>query len=359
MSAVTSSRLPHAPLHTLYTHSGPVNAVCFSQNAGTYVLTGSSDRAIHLSRAVPTTGGRASSHASPATSTPIQRYNEHAYGVLDLAVSADNARFASVGGDKKVFLWDVERATTLRRWLGHEGRVEAVAFGGVDDSVVVSGSADSTVKLWDARAHSAKPIQTLAEARDTVSAVDVHMPSATVVSGSYDGRVRSYDLRAGRTTTDVVCVGGGGAVTSVACSQDGQAVLASCLDSKVRMLDRSNGAVLRGFGGSSSPATITGAVAAVPVTYHNESLRIRSCWAVGDGVVISGGEGERSGGEGGAEEGRLFAWDVLSGDMIAAIGMGRGVKVVSSVAWSESARTWAAGCSDGSVRVFGPGDGRG
>lgn len=59
--------------------------------------------------------------------------------MLDITVSADNARFASVGGDKQVFLWDVETGSTIRRWSGHAGRVEAVAFGGEGDSVVISG----------------------------------------------------------------------------------------------------------------------------------------------------------------------------------------------------------------------------
>lgn len=59
--------------------------------------------------------------------------------MLDLAVTDDNARFASVGGDKTVFLWDVATAQTVRRWAGHAGRVNAVGFGGEGDQVVVSG----------------------------------------------------------------------------------------------------------------------------------------------------------------------------------------------------------------------------
>ena len=50
--------------------------------------------------------------------------------MLDIAVSDDNARFASVGGDRQVFLWDVGSARTVRRWGGHGGRVNAVGFGG-------------------------------------------------------------------------------------------------------------------------------------------------------------------------------------------------------------------------------------
>lgn len=56
-----------------------------------------------------------------------------------MAVTADNARFASVGGDRQVFLWDVEQGGTTRRWGGHNSKVEAVEFAGDGDSVVVSG----------------------------------------------------------------------------------------------------------------------------------------------------------------------------------------------------------------------------
>jgi len=55
-------------------------------------------------------------------------------------VTADNARFASVGGDRTVFLWDVEQGATTRRWSGHNARIEAVQFAGEGDAVVVSGT---------------------------------------------------------------------------------------------------------------------------------------------------------------------------------------------------------------------------
>lgn len=109
----------------------------FSSYPGTYVLTGSSDRAIHLSRAVPSNAKN--SATAVETTSPIQRYEAHGYSVLDVAVAADNARFASVGGDRQVFLWDVEQGMTIKRWGGHNSRVEAVQFAGDGDSLVVSG----------------------------------------------------------------------------------------------------------------------------------------------------------------------------------------------------------------------------
>lgn len=130
--------LPKAPSPTKLTNPGPVNALTFSSSPGTYLLTGSSDRSIHLSRAVPNNSNNP--HALPAeTTSPIQRYDAHGYSVLDVAVAADNARFASVGGDRGVFLWDVEQGVTVRRWSGHNARIEAVEFAGEGDAVVVSG----------------------------------------------------------------------------------------------------------------------------------------------------------------------------------------------------------------------------
>ncbi|PLB51941.1 WD domain protein [Aspergillus steynii IBT 23096] len=332
MTAIKS--FPTELAHTLKTHNGPVNAVTFSSYPGTYILTGSSDRAVHLTRALPS-----NTTAGAETTSPIQKYEAHGYSVLDVAVASDNARFASVGGDRQVFLWDVEHGGTTRRWSGHGARVEAVQFAGEGDSVVVSGSADTTINLWDARSNNHKPIQTLPEAGDTVSSLHVHMPTYSIASGSYDGRARVYDIRMGRTSEDVF----GQPVTSVRCSADGNALLASTLDSRVRMLDRADGKLLKAFGDGVGDAEKSSAV------YRNSELRIRSVFAKGDAVVLSGSEADKTDK---SSEACVFAWDVLSGEVVAAVPAGKGVRVVSCVAWNEKGGCWAGGCSDGSVKVY-------
>ncbi len=66
--------------------------------------------------------------------------------MLDIAVAQDNQTFASVGGDRSVFLWDVANGAdgTLRRFgsntsQGHTSRINCVAFAGDGDGVIVSG----------------------------------------------------------------------------------------------------------------------------------------------------------------------------------------------------------------------------
>jgi len=50
----------------------------------------------------------------------------------------DNAKFASCGGDKVVFIWDVPSGKVLRRLSGHFGKINALAFN-TDAQILASG----------------------------------------------------------------------------------------------------------------------------------------------------------------------------------------------------------------------------
>lgn len=77
-----------------------------------------------------------------------------------------------------------------------------MGWGGEDGSVVASGSYDATVRLWDCKSQSTKPIQVFEEARDSVSSL--HVVGHEIVTGSVDGRMRVYDLRMGMVFVDVI-----------------------------------------------------------------------------------------------------------------------------------------------------------
>ncbi len=282
----------------------------YSASPGTYILTGSADRTIRLYNPQPTSSAPKTAAEERSLGSPsslpqgrlIQTYEAHGYEVLSLAVAASNTTFVSGGGDRAVFLWDVAAAVTTRRFggaggHGHTSRVNCVAYAGEADAVVVSGGFDTTVRLWDARSASAKPIQVLDEARDAVTCLAVRGPE--VVAGSVDGRVRSYDVRMGTCTTDVV--GGRAGVTSVALTRDGRAVLVGSLDSRLRLMDRDDGTCLRAYADD---------------RWRNEELRLQSVLGGREKYVLVGDEmtgvveGEEEAPPG---EGRIMAWDLLSG----------------------------------------------
>ena len=111
-------------------------------------------------------------------------------------------------------------------------------------------------------------------------------------------------------------------ITSVHQTRDGNAVLASTLDSTIRLMDKANGHLLQSFNG-----------------HINTNYRIRSTLAFADSTVISG-----------SEDGRIYAWDVLSGDVLERLEAdadAHGGKVASAVASSSAKREWASAGIDG------------
>ncbi|KAI0199017.1 WD40-repeat-containing domain protein [Astrocystis sublimbata] len=306
---------PDKPMAHLLGSNGPVHALAYSASPGTYILAGSSDRSIRLYN--PQSGsGTSSSITTPSSShlskksssSPqipegrlVQSYSAHGYEVLSLSVSADNARFASAGGDRSVFLWDVASAQTLRRFgggssHGHSARINSVCFAGEDDALLISGGLDASVRVWDVRSGAPKPVQVLGEAKDAVSAVVAH--GAEIVAGSVDGRVRMYDVRAGRCVTDVV----GPSVTSLSLTRDGKAVLVGGLDSKLRLMDRETGGCLKTYGDSG---------------WRNTDLRVQSILGGKEQYVLAGDEMTGSPGQG--TDGRIWAWDLVTGELRATV----------------------------------------
>ncbi|PKS10801.1 hypothetical protein jhhlp_002558 [Lomentospora prolificans] len=364
---------PDKPVAQLVGANGPVHAVTYSASPGTYILTGSSDRSIRLYNPGSTVTGPTAGGGNAVTSTGrdspaqppvpqgklIQTYSAHGYEVLSISVSSDNERFASSGGDRLVFLWDVTTAQTIRRFgggpQGHSARINCVSFGGEGDSVLVSGGFDTTVRIWDVKAQSPKPIQVLEEARDAVTCLVVRGPE--IVAGSVDGKVRAYDIRMGRCVTDTM----GASVTSVDLTRDGTAMLVGTLDSKLRLMDREKGTCLKTFENAA---------------WRNKELRVQALLGGRERYVVAGDEllgADEQTLEG--AEGRIWAWDLLSGKVAARIQVpwgpagvqsrkkvvGRDGKerkqnnVISCLAWREGGwgDQFCAGGLSGTVTVYG------
>jgi WD40 repeat protein len=77
----------------------------------------------------------------------FRRFVGHTGRPWGLALSPDLTLLASGAADKTVRLWDVESAQEVHRFTGHEGPVRPVAFS-PDGRLVASGSADTTVRVW-------------------------------------------------------------------------------------------------------------------------------------------------------------------------------------------------------------------
>lgn len=192
----------------------------------------------------------------------------YVYGV---AFSPDGNRLVSVGGDKRIVLYDGktgERVSGATIEGAHSGSIFSVAWN-KDSRRVVTASADKTVKVWDVEAGKAVQTWTLGSAipdqqvgvtwtpRADGTIISINLAgdliylnegtevpsrvvqghnknitamatspfasgSPTIWTGSFDGRVCAWDSASG-TATAVTGAGHGGQITAFAPAQGGDA----------------------------------------------------------------------------------------------------------------------------------------
>ncbi|GAA5936128.1 hypothetical protein JCM1841_007060 [Sporobolomyces salmonicolor] len=289
---------------TLSAHKGAVHTAVYNSGSS-YILTGGADRTIRL--------------ANAKSGAEIKAYAGHGYEVLGIACTHDNTRFASCGGDRSVFLWDVTSGDTLRRLSGHMGKINAVAWNR-DASVLASGSFDTTIRLWDIKSQNRAPIQTLEEARDSITSVVIR--DHLICAGSVDGNVRTYDLRMGELRADFFDQ----PVTSLTLTSDASLALVSTLDSTHRMLDLATGGVVASYTG-----------------HKNTSYRSQSCLGgKGEETVVCGDE-----------DGRVWGWEVESGNP-AGKPFKAHDKAILWTAHHPKQQQLVTASADGTVKIWGP-----
>jgi WD40 repeat protein len=65
-------------------------------------------------------------------------------------VFVDNQTLATGGSDNRIHIWDLNSRVVIKTLVGHTGSVAALACDGTG-ATLVSGSYDTTVRVWNLR----------------------------------------------------------------------------------------------------------------------------------------------------------------------------------------------------------------
>jgi WD40 repeat protein len=144
----------------------------------------------------------------------------------------------------ELILWDLETATELRRFDGHTGWVNTVAFS-PDGAAALSGSGDGTLILWEVA--TGQEILRFNGHRGGVNSVSFGPEGKTILSGSDDAALILWDIATGEAIRRFE--GHTGGVNSVAFSPDGQTALSASDDTTLILWDISTGEEIRLFEG--------------------------------------------------------------------------------------------------------------
>ncbi|MBW4464529.1 MAG: WD40 repeat domain-containing protein [Pegethrix bostrychoides GSE-TBD4-15B] len=172
-----------------------------------------------------------------ASQRQLQVLTGHQDAVLSLLYSPDGSLWSgSLDGTLKH--WSPE-GSCLQTLSGHGGGIWSVALS-LDGRLLVSGSQDQTLKLWDAA--SGNLLATLSGHQSWIRAVAISPDCQTLCSGSAEGLLKIWRLDRGQYRCQQTYAAHSGPVLSIAVHQNGQQIATSSTDRSIKLWDLPTGA---------------------------------------------------------------------------------------------------------------------
>lgn len=213
----------------------------------------------------------------------------HKGAVLDLQWSRDSRFIFSASADMTLASWDLETGQRIRKHVGHEEVINCLDISKRGQELLVSGSDDGYIGIWDPRQKAALDF---IETDFPITAVALSEAGNEIFTGGIDNDIKVWDIR--KKAVVYSLIGHNDTITSLQISPDSQTLLSNSHDSTVRTWD------IRPFAPADRAVrTFDGAPVGI------EKNLIRASWDP-KGEKIAAGSGDRS----------VVVWDAKSGKLL-------------------------------------------
>lgn len=186
------------------------------------------------------------------SSFPLHKTNKP--GILSVDVCHAKDIVATGGVDTNAVVFDRPSGQIISTLSGHSKKVTSVKIVPQDESFVITGSADKTVRLWQESAENYECRHILRDHTAEVQAVTVHATKKYFVSASLDSTWCFYDLTSGLCLAQVSDSSSEG-YTSAAFHPDGLILGTGTSESLVKIWDVKSQANVAKFEGHTGAVT--------------------------------------------------------------------------------------------------------
>ena len=156
----------------------------------------------------------------------------HRGAILDLQWSRDSDILFSASADMHLASWDLTSGERIRRYVGHEEIINSMDISKRGEELLISGSDDGTIGIWDPRTKNAVDY---IETEFPITAVAISEAGNEIYSGGIDNDIRVWDVRSRAVVYSMA--GHSDTVTSLRVSPDSQSLLSFSMDSTARTWD--------------------------------------------------------------------------------------------------------------------------
>lgn len=225
------------------THAVPLRSswvmTCAYSDTGSFVACGGLDNLCSVYK-LPKQGEMAQvGQTAQKTHAELSQHE----GYLSCCRFIGDKEIITSSGDSTCILWDIETKAVKNIFNDHQGDVMSVSLAD-GANIFVSGSTDTTAKVWDYRTFPNSPVRTFQGHESDINSVQMFPDNNAFGTGSDDSSCRLFDIRSygqiNKYSDDLILCG----ITSVAFSHTGKFFFAGYDDYNTFVWDTLSGSVL-------------------------------------------------------------------------------------------------------------------
>lgn len=300
------------------------------------------------------------STSKPSTSSqtaPIKTLNGHSQVVSSIAMSSEGTTLVSGSYDTTVKLWNWKTGKETDTLEVNGGSIHAVAISN-DGKILAVGTGNNTIKLWDLT--TKEEIGTFTGHTSAVKSLAISADGKTLAGGSFDGNIKLWNV-ATKEETDTF-IGHSDSVESLAFTSDGQTLVSSSADKTIKVWNLDTLKEIRQLGGhfatvwsiaiSPDDKTLASGDANGTVKLWNlntgqeirhlvgHSFSVNYVTFSPDGKSLASGSSDET----------IKLWNISDGELIRTL-MGNS-KEVTSVAFTPDGKSLASSNTDGIISIW-------